>query len=424
MSITTIEAGLDWINSRLKFNIRPGLVRIEALLKLLGNPERQLSMIHIAGTNGKGSTVAFVRSIFMAAGLKVASFTSPSIESFGERLAINGQPISDERLIHYVNLLQPLVAKLDGDERAAGITEFELITATAFQYFADEKVDLAVIEVGLGGLSDSTNVILPVVCGISTIGLDHVGILGKTLEEIAAQKAGIIKPGVPVVTGNILAPALKVIQKTAQKNQAVLYQFQRDYSIKLEEDEKFSFYSKEEKLPDLEKSLLGRHQAENAALAIELATLYAQKMHIELTEKQIRTGLRSAHWPARMEKLADQPLTILDGAHNVDAMTRLVENLQTEFADRKISIIFSAIITKDIKQMIKMLQTIKNSHLILTTFDDPRALNLADFQYLEAEGVELASNWQQAIADQQQADLLLITGSLYFSAQVRAIIKS
>lgn len=423
----SIEEALEWIHSRLKFNIRPGLSRVSALLELLGHPEESLSMIHVAGTNGKGSTVAFTRSIFMQAGLKVASFTSPFITTFGERMSINALPIADDKLIYYVEMIQPLVAELDKDAELTGITEFEIITAMAFKYFADEQVDLAVIEVGLGGLLDSTNVIKPVVSGITTIGLDHIDILGSTIEEIAAQKAGIIKPGIPVVVGNIELKALRVIWEVARKNTARVYQFPYDYRTEVEEHEHFNFFSGQEALLDIEKSLVGLHQIENAGMAIELSLVYASKVGIELTEDVIRSGIREAFWPARMEKLGEKPLILLDGAHNVHAMNRLLENLSSEFPDKKITIIFSAITTKDISQMIKMLQTVKNSHLILTTFDYQKALNLGDFQRLEEEGVELAPSWELALVRAQknlaEDDLLLVTGSLYFSSQVREFLK-
>lgn len=423
----SIEEALEWIHSRLKFNIRPGLSRVSALLELLGHPEESLSMIHVAGTNGKGSTVAFTRSIFMQAGLKVASFTSPFITTFGERISINALPIADDKLIYYVEMIQPLVAELDKDAELTGITEFEIITAMAFKYFADEQVDLAVIEVGLGGLLDSTNVIKPVVSGITTIGLDHIDILGSTIEEIAAQKAGIIKPGIPVVVGNIELKALRVIWEVARKNTARVYQFPYDYRTEVEEHEHFNFFSGQEAILDIEKSLVGLHQIENAGMAIELSLVYASKVGIVLTEDVIRAGIREAFWPARMEKLGEKPLILLDGAHNVHAMNRLLENLSSEFPNKKITIIFSAITTKDISQMIKMLQTVKNSNLILTTFDYPKALNLGDFQKLEEEGVELAPSWELALVRAQknlaEDDLLLVTGSLYFSSQVREFLK-
>ena len=417
----TIETALEWIHSRLKFNIRPGLTRIEALLKLLGNPEKELSMLHIAGTNGKGSTVAFTRGILEQLGLTVATFTSPFIETFGERMAINGHPIPDEKLIKYVEQLKPLVEEMDKDERLAGITEFEIITALAFRYFADEHVDVALIEVGLGGLLDSTNVIQPVATAITTIGMDHMDILGDTLEKIAAQKAGIIKPYTPLVTGKIADEALAVIAETAQTNQAKHYQYSIDYQVEILENERFNYKDDEIHLLNLEKSLLGLHQIDNAALAVN-----AHKIGLSLSEEAIRVGLRRTFWPARMEEVSQAPLTLLDGAHNVHAMQRLLENLKNEFSGRKITILFSALVTKDITEMIKMMQTVDNSKLILTTFDYPKALKLEDFAYLEKENVTLAEDWKSSYAalkeNLHEDDVLLMTGSLYFMSQIRAYI--
>ncbi|WP_347962727.1 bifunctional folylpolyglutamate synthase/dihydrofolate synthase [Lactococcus formosensis] len=422
----TIETALEWIHSRLKFNIRPGLTRIEALLELLGNPEKELSMFHIAGTNGKGSTVAFTRGILEQLGLNVATFTSPFISSFGERMSINGHPIPDEKLIMYVEQLKPLVEAMDKNERLAGITEFEIITALAFRYFADEKVDVALIEVGLGGLLDSTNVIQPVATAITTIGMDHMDILGDTIEKIAAQKAGIIKPHTPLVTGKIANEALAVIAQTAQKNQAQHYQYSIDYQVDILENERFNYRDDEIYLLNLEKSLLGLHQIDNAALAVKLTMIYAHEVGLSLSEEAIREGLRKTFWPARMEEISQEPLTILDGAHNVHAIQRLLENLKNEFSGRKITILFSALITKDITEMIKMLQTVDNSKLILTTFDYPKALKLEDFAHLEKENVMLAEDWKSTYtalkANLREEDVLLMTGSLYFMSQIRAYI--
>ncbi|MGL4481411.1 MAG: bifunctional folylpolyglutamate synthase/dihydrofolate synthase [Lactococcus garvieae] len=422
----TIETALEWIHSRLKFNIRPGLTRIEALLKLLGNPEKELSMLHIAGTNGKGSTVAFTRGILEQLGLTVATFTSPFIETFGERMAINGHPIPDEKLIKYVEQLKPLVEEMDKDERLAGITEFEIITALAFRYFADEHVDVALIEVGLGGLLDSTNVIQPVATAITTIGMDHMDILGDTLEKIAAQKAGIIKPDTPLVTGKIADEALAVIAEIAQTNQAKHYQYSIDYQVEILENERFNYKDDEIHLLNLEKSLLGLHQIDNAALAVKLTMVYAHKVGLSLSEEAIREGLRRTFWPARMEEVSQAPLTLLDGAHNVHAMQRLLENFKNEFSGRKITILFSALVTKDITEMIRMLQTVDNSKLILTTFDYPKALKLEDFAYLEKENVTLAEDWKSTYAalkeNIHEDDVLLMTGSLYFMSQIRAYI--
>ena len=282
------------------------------------------------------------------------------------------------------------------------------------------------IEVGLGGLLDSTNVIQPVATAITTIGMDHMDILGDTIEKIAAQKAGIIKPHTPLVTGKIANEALAVIAQTAQKNQAQHYQYSIDYQVDILENERFNYRDDEIHLLNLEKSLLGLHQIDNAALAVKLTMIYAHEVGLSLSEEAIREGLRKTFWPARMEEISQEPLTILDGAHNVHAIQRLLENLKNEFSGRKITILFSALITKDITEMIKMLQTVDNSKLILTTFDYPKALKLEDFAHLEKENVMLAEDWKSTYtalkANLREEDVLLMTGSLYFMSQIRAYI--
>lgn len=193
------NASIDWIHSRLKFGIKPGLSRIVYLLEQLGNPQNKFKTVHVAGTNGKGSTVTFLSNILQQYGLQVGTFTSPYIEIFNERIAINGRYISDEDLNRIVGVIKPIVLKMDEDVDLVNITEFEILTAIGYYYFADQAVDIALIEVGLGGLYDSTNVITPLVSAITTIGMDHQDILGDTLAKIASEKAGIIKSGVPVV---------------------------------------------------------------------------------------------------------------------------------------------------------------------------------------------------------------------------------
>ncbi|MDR2833058.1 MAG: bifunctional folylpolyglutamate synthase/dihydrofolate synthase [Streptococcaceae bacterium] len=417
-----VTQATNWIHSRLKFGIKPGLDRVYAILDLLDNPQEKTAFIHIAGTNGKGSTTTFIRNIFTKQGLKVGSFTSPYIEKFNERISIDGIGIPDEKLVEYVQKIQPLVAKMDADEHLKDITEFEIITALAFDYFYHEKVDLAVIEVGLGGLLDSTNVITPIVSGITTIGMDHMDILGDTLEKIAFQKAGIIKANTPVVTGNIQPEALTVIREVASEKSANMIEYMKDYQIKIQEDT-FTYFSKNQEITHLQLSLLGHHQMENAAMAIEVAKVFAEKMTIELTQDTIREGLKEAFWPARMEQLRKTPLVILDGAHNVDAMKRLVENLQNLYAGKKLYLLFSALETKDITQMLDELATLSNARIYLTTFDYPKALDLNKYQYLEDERCTIVSDWRFGLAEimekMKEEDVFVITGSLYFSSQVR-----
>ena len=225
----TIEEAIEWIHSRLPFGTRPGLDRVAALLSLIDNPEKKVATIHIAGTNGKGSTVTYLRCMLEEIGLTVGTFTSPYIEEFNERIAINGHGIPEKQLISYVKKYQSLVNELDKEPETAGITEFETLTAMAFDYFHEKQVDVAIVEVGLGGLLDSTNVAQPILTAITTIGKDHTEILGETIEEIAFQKAGIIKKGIPVVTGNISEEAMLVIQEIADKMASKIYRYGKEY---------------------------------------------------------------------------------------------------------------------------------------------------------------------------------------------------
>ncbi|WP_159721990.1 bifunctional folylpolyglutamate synthase/dihydrofolate synthase [Enterococcus sp. CSURQ0835] len=427
----TIEQAIAWIHSRQKFGSRPGLKRVQALLDKVGNPEKKVPVIHIAGTNGKGSTVAYLRSLLEESGLCVGSFTSPYIEEFNERIAINAEPIPDDKLVAYVEKYQPLVNALDEDEALGGITEFELITALALDYFLTEKVDVAVIEVGLGGLLDSTNVVEPLLTAITTIGYDHTEILGDSLTEIAAQKAGIIKNGVPVVTGKIAQGPLLAIEETVAAQKATLYRYDREYTVTyLHPDpgwgELFDFSDVTGTFKKLKVPLLGRHQTENAGVAIELYRLYCELQKLPFEEKNVRKGLLHAQWPARMEKISDEPLIVLDGAHNGHAMKRLVENVKQEFKTYNIKVLFSALERKDISLMLTELRTIPNVRIYLTTFEYPGALDLSQYDDRENERFTVVSLWQfglgELLGNLEADDLLLVTGSLYFVAEVRNLL--
>ncbi|EOL49349.1 bifunctional folylpolyglutamate synthase/dihydrofolate synthase [Enterococcus caccae] len=429
----TIEEAIEWIHSRLPFGSRPGLERVEALLKKVGHPETKVPTIHIAGTNGKGSTVTYLRCMLEELGLKVGTFTSPYIEHFNERIAINGQGISDGYIIQYVEKYQQLIEEMDQTPSSAGITEFETLTAMALEYFLDEQVDIAIVEVGLGGLLDSTNVVKPMLTAITTIGKDHTEILGDTLEKIAFQKAGIIKESIPVVTGNIEAAAFAVIDEIASKQHSKVYRYEKDYKAEYLHPDKnwgetFNFYGEAGKISKVKVPLLGRHQVENAAVSIELFYLYCEMRKINFTDRDVCQGLAKAQWPARMEKISDEPLIILDGAHNDHAMRRLAENLKKEFPNREIHILFSALASKNIDQMITILRGVPNVHLYLTTFDYPRAIELTKMEHFEDDKTEIVSLWQFGLGEilekMSADDLMLVTGSLYFVSQVRELLMN
>ena len=430
MSIN-VEEAIEWIHSRLPFGSRPGLQRVEALLERVADPHKKVPTIHIAGTNGKGSTVTYLRCLLQEAGLTVGTFTSPYIEAFNERIAVDGVGIPDDQLIHYVEKYQPLVAAMDQQPEISGITEFETLTAMAFDYFLDQQVDVAVIEVGLGGLLDSTNVVQPMLTGITTIGLDHTDILGETLEEIAFQKAGIIKHKIPVVTGRIEDGALQVIDTQAKKQEAPIFHFGQEYEVDYlhfdkEWGEVFDFSGEAGRIQKLKTPLLGKHQIENAGVAIELFYLYCQQTGQPFQTKTIRQGLLNAEWPGRMEKINEEPLIVLDGAHNDHAIKRLTDNLRTEFKGRSIHILFSALSTKDTDHMIKLLKKVPKVHLYLTTFEYPKAMELDKFEQYIDEKTEIVSLWQFGLGEilekMTEEDLLLVTGSLYFVSQVRELL--
>ncbi|WP_086349776.1 bifunctional folylpolyglutamate synthase/dihydrofolate synthase [Candidatus Enterococcus clewellii] len=426
-----VEEAIEWIHSRLPFGSRPGLERVVALLERVDEPQKKVPTIHVAGTNGKGSTVTYLRCLLEEAGLNVGTFTSPYIEAFNERLAVDGQGIADAELIHYVEKYRPLVEEMDKEEAISGITEFETLTAMAFEFFLDKKVDVAIIEVGLGGLMDSTNVVEPMLTAITTIGMDHTDILGETIEEIAFQKAGIIKEKIPVVTGKIEKEALAVIDAQAKKMSAPVYHFDEAYTVKYlhfdkEWGEVFSFTGENGKIEKLKTPLLGQHQTENAGVAIELFYVYCQLTGQPFQARTIRQGLLKAQWPARMEKINDEPMIVLDGAHNDHAVQRLADNLKKEFKGRTIHILFSSLSTKNVDQMIQLLKRVPNVHLYLTTFDYPRAVELSTLEKYADKKTEIVSLWQFGLGEilekMGSEDMLLVTGSLYFVSQVRELL--
>ncbi|MEG2936871.1 MAG: folylpolyglutamate synthase/dihydrofolate synthase family protein [Vagococcus sp.] len=420
-----VEETIAWIHERTKFGIRPGLIRIDEILNRLDNPQNKLKTVHIGGTNGKGSTTTFLRCLLEEQGLRVGTFTSPYVECFNERIAINGEHISDERLVESVAAIKPIIDDMDTVESLKNAVEFEILTAIMFQYFLEEKVDIVLVEVGLGGTYDCTNVITPLVSAITTIGYDHIDILGDTIEEIAAQKAGIIKENVPVVVGKVEEAAFEVISAYAKKMNSPVFRYQEDFTSKYiqpdsEWGEVFNYRSSELDLSHVAISLLGKHQVDNASLAIRMYELISKELELPLSSKDIVKGLKKAFWPGRMEKISDEPLIVLDGAHNDHAMKVMVNNLKTEFKGQHIHAIFGALSTKDISAMVKDLTSVPNLDLKATAFDYPKAFTKEQYEEL---GLTAFTDWREALAESLKEltgdDLILVTGSLYFISQVR-----
>ncbi|MEK4147136.1 folylpolyglutamate synthase/dihydrofolate synthase family protein [Robertmurraya sp. FSL W8-0741] len=424
------EEALNWIHSRLRLGVKPGLKRMEWMMDKLDHPEKKIPTIHIGGTNGKGSTVTYLGSILQASGLKVGTFTSPYFEHFNERISINGHSISEEDLVKITNVIKPLSDELEQTELGSP-TEFEVITAMSFYYFAEvAPVDLAIYEVGLGGRFDSTNIITPQISIITSIGLDHINILGNSYEQIAFEKAGIIKPGIPILTAVKQPEAFNVIREKAAQMDAAIHRlgehFFIDHHVSLENGERFSLQTSKSYLENLEIRMLGQHQTENAALAVEAAILLAASYKI--AEEDIRQGLKKAYWPGRFEIVSSSPLIVLDGAHNEEGIETLVVELKRRFPGRKKRLIFAALGDKKVDNMIKKLDSVSQM-ITFVSFDFPRAANAEElYQFSSLAHKRAESDWQKAISEELRAlesnEMLIITGSLYFLSEVKPYINT
>ncbi|MEH7886769.1 folylpolyglutamate synthase/dihydrofolate synthase family protein [Bacillus sp. JJ1609] len=427
----TYEQAVDWIHARLRLGIKPGLTRMEWMLERLEHPERRIKTIHVGGTNGKGSTVTFLRSILESAGYLVGTFTSPYFEQFNERISVNGQPISDDDLIQLVNVIKPLADELDQTE-LGGPTEFEVITIMSIYYFAKiSPVDVVIYEVGLGGRFDSTNVIHPLLSIITSIGLDHTAILGDTYEKIAFEKAGIIKNAVSIITGVKQPEALEVIRRKADIGKSPIYQLGEQFSTNskssLKDGEQFTFTSMFTQYEKLEISMIGSHQVDNASLAVMASQILAYYYSFIIEESHLREGLKKAYWPGRLEVLSEKPFVLIDGAHNEEGITALASEVKSRYADKKISILFAALTDKKLDRMIDILEDTADS-LTFTTFDFPRAAKAEELMEAgkAADNMTIANDYkfylEQKIKELKENEILLVTGSLYFLSEAKPLL--
>ena len=406
-----------------------GLERMVELLALRDNPHLKLKVIHIGGTNGKGSTIAFLKSMLEKLGLRVGVFSSPYLIHYTEQISINGESIPEARL---ETLMADYQSLLEGEATAnlQGTTEFEIITAIAYDYFASEQVDVAIMEVGMGGLLDSTNVCQPILTGITTIGLDHVALLGNTLEAIAEQKAGIIKQGIPLVTGRIAPEALAVIDRIAEGKDVPRLAYGANYQVRHKESvvtgEVFD-YTSAVRQDRFQTGLLGLHQIENAGMAIALLDTFCQEDGRELASNDLLAqALEETSWPGRLEIVSRDPLMILDGAHNPHAIKALLATLQERFADYHKEILFTCIKTKALEDMLDLLGAMPDTELTLTHFDDSRATDESVLEEAAKSRNLSYQGWQdfleQKLTDkkEEKQTVRIVTGSLYFLSQVRA----
>ena len=409
----------EWLKKSESIPRKHGLYRMEAILEALGNPERGLKSIHIAGTNGKGSTAAMVTAFAKAHGLRVGTFTSPHMDSIRERIQLDGVPLEEEPFWQAASVVKEVESRLL--EEWGAFNYFEILTAMMFVVFQQEAVDLAIIEVGIGGLLDNTNVGHPIVSVITTIGLDHQDLLGSTLEEITAQKAGIIKSGQQVVVGPVTCECMDVIHSTASKQGATVQAFGEDFS--LVED---SYQDTVLTISLKQLALNGAFQKENATVAIRAFRSWMDATGRSVQPEFIDSALRVVSWPGRMEVLQETPLVIIDGAHNLPAIERLVQNM-TAHVGKKQTLLFSALTRKDSQQMLARLQeALPDVNIILTSFHPSRGLSISrsDVEaYLDSPKVSYEESFEEVIdrfaSSKDDESELWVTGSLYFIAEVR-----
>ena len=409
----TYQEALDWVHGQLKFGIRPGLERMAWMLKELGNPQDNLRAVHIVGTNGKGSIVNALQTIFTQAGYEVGTFTSPYIIDFKERISLNGQMISEEDLLDLVNRVKPVVERLPKETEHENATEFEIITVLMFLYFGQvHPVDIAFIEAGMGGLHDSTNLFKPLAVLCPSIGLDHQAILGNTHAEIAAEKAGVLKDVAPFIYATDRTDVRDVFEKKAREEGSKTYELGRDFTAE-GSSHSFDFTYGEQMLDDIALAMAGQHQVANASLAI-MASLLLQKDYPKVMPELIKDALAHANWRGRTEFL--RPNLMIDGAHNNESVKVLIDLLQSEYADKEIELLFAAIDTKPIDGMLAQLNSVGD--LTVTSFDYPNSVKLD--QYPEAyKQVPYFKTWIKEHVMTDNKKLYVITGSLYFISQVR-----
>ncbi|WP_057490202.1 bifunctional folylpolyglutamate synthase/dihydrofolate synthase [Streptococcus orisasini] len=407
------QEALAWINGNLKFGIKPGIDRMAWMLEKIGNPQKNICGIHVVGTNGKGSTVNYLQNIFSQAGYNVGTFTSPYIIDFRERISVNGQMISKEELVSLVQLVKPVVERLPLETDLEAATEFEIITLLMFVYFGQvHPVDVAIIEAGMGGQTDSTNVFKAQAVICTSIGLDHQAVLGNTHAEIAGQKAGVLKDKVPFIFAEKRSDVKAVFYQKAKETHSPLYQLGEDFKI-WDKGAVFDFSYGSDTISDIRLVMKGKHQRSNAALAV-MASLLLQKEFPKVTKTVIKSALANSRWAGRTEFIREN--LMIDGAHNNESVAVLTDLLQEQYADRNIHVLFAAIAGKPVETMLARLSQLAD--VTVTAFPYPRALTLEDYpsQY---EQVSDFSVWLKKFEKAEKEDLYVITGSLYFISQVR-----
>lgn len=421
---------IDRIHEFNRFGMVLGLDRMEELLRRLGNPQDDLKVIHVAGTNGKGSVSKYLEEGLASCGYKMGLYTSPYIETFNERIRYDGADISDEDLEYYgqkvVSAAEAMVA--DGLDSP---TEFEVVTAIAFLYFAGRQADITILEVGLGGIGDSTNVVKsPLASVITSISYDHMAQLGSSLAEIAVNKAGIIKTGCPVIANVPQRDAAKIIARKAYAMGSRLYDISGIRVAVSDEtpfSQKVSMELYEKSYSDVEISMVGRHQVENLKTALATLEILRKSGAVKLDREALYEGLKRARQPGRFEVISEDPLVIIDGAHNEAGAQALQETMAQHFAGKKILLVAGILADKEIDSIVKFLTKITD-HIIVTEPDNPRKLaaeKLAEHVAEFGAAAEVVSDVEAAVHRAKELadgyDVILFAGSLYLIGDVRRL---
>lgn len=420
---------VSYIFGLRKFGSKPGLSAINRLLELIGNPEKETKVILVGGTNGKGSTCAMIHSILKEAGYKVGLFTSPHLHTFRERIRINDELVSKKEVTELFEKLKEKAEKMKNEKNMRFPTASEMITAMAFKYFADKKVDFAVFEVMMGGKYDATNVTVPLVSVITNVTLDHTHILGETIEKIADDKSNIIKGNIAVTSAK--SPALEIIKEKCRKNNAELISVGEDIIYKKINSslnkQKFSINGNLNNYENLELPLLGEHQLINAATAVGIKEALV-KQKVKIPKKAIIKGLKNTKWEGRLEIIKKNPLIVIDDAHNPDGMKKLRVALQSIFSYNNLILVLGISSNKDIKTMVKTIVPLA-SKVIITKAEwrgiDLKTLKKEVSKYckdvIEKEKVGDAARYAESIA--KNSDLVCVCGSIFVLDEARRIWK-
>ncbi len=416
---------MDFIKSKYKFGSNYGLKRMKAVLLKLSNPEKNLKVIHIAGTNGKGSAASGTVKVLEEAGFRVGLYISPFIDVFEERISINGENISKEDLATLISKIKKPIEEVEED-LGEPLTEFEVITVLMFLYFSEKEVDYAVIETGLGGRFDATNVVMPILSAITSISLDHMEILGDNLAKIAFEKAGIIKQNVPVVLFPQDLEAYNVIKDCAKERKSKLYYFEKDCvkSSKQYKNKPYQDIIIETNIDiyNVRFSLIGEHQKYNCAMIIHICEALMD-LGINLTKDIIYRALSKVVWIGRLEIIHENPLVVLDGAHNDDGMRNLVKSIDEYFSYDKLFLVFGMLKDKNIE----VKDVLSRAHKVYTTEINIQRTLKADELYQKCREVKVLVNCEtdpivailHAVRDANKEDMVLVCGSLYLIGEVR-----